>query len=597
MAGVFDSATLKMWHGGAFKNGCNGDLIYVGGKAKTFEIDPDALCLHWLMDLAKSCGNYNVIEGFFYRIPKDTTENCLRKVENDDTVREMLELMKNSRCLEVYVLHGLKVPALTPTVRREKLPIQRAPQVRSSPRIISPTKLNTDVNPHTFGEKDSPQKAPASSKKQKKDAHTSVAATNSSLLNQSPQPIQSIPNTLSKETQATTSPLPQPSNTNNEILHNYDWIDPRPPSPIPWKELLEVELSGGSDSSDPNYIPGSEEKRRLEQINESGLEDLDELDFEEEDEEILDDELQYQSDSGDEEYILARQRVRDTTAKLVDNAKQIQKQAAKGQNIPHEGEAGEPSTVESGFQSEYEDSEEEIHTPPNSGDEALDDGRKRRSGLLVSKFTDFASFKWKVGQKFATRGEFKNAVAKYGILQGRDVHFTVSNKHRQQRLGVKCIESCPFYVYASWDSRRATVVVKTVKGEHSCQRNMKRNRQLKSTWVADQFLEVFKNRPHWPASEIQECVRKAYRMLVSKHFAYKVKYAAHKKLHGSMHDHYNKLGGYMEALKASSPDTYMEIQAKLEVEKTKAAECEDQFPLVKGKGIGPKLPILLIHLH
>ncbi|KAL2928950.1 putative hemoglobin and hemoglobin-haptoglobin-binding protein 3 [Bienertia sinuspersici] len=401
MAGIFDSATLKIWHGGAFKNGRNGDLIYVGGKAKTFEIDPDVLCLHWLMNLAKSCGNYKVIEGFFYLISKDTTENGLRKVENDDTVREMIELMKNSRCLEVYVLHGLNVPALTPT---------------------------------------------------------------------------SIPNTLSKETQATTSPLPQPSNTNNEILHNHDWMDPRPPSPIPLKDLLEVELSGESDSSDPNYIPGTEkgvgenplfgEVYTDEESEDS--EDLDELEFEEEDEEILDDELQYQSDSGGEEYILARQRVRDTIAKLVDDAKQIQKRAAKGQNIPDQGEAGEPSLVES------------------------DDRRKRRSGLLVSKFTDFASFKWKVGHKFAARGESKNAVAKYGILQGRDVHFTVSNKHMQQR-------------------------------------------------------------PHWPASEIQECVRKAYKMLVSKDFAYKVKYAAHKKLHGSMHDHYNKLGGYMEALKASSP--------------------------------------------
>ncbi|KAL2932379.1 hypothetical protein RDABS01_006398 [Bienertia sinuspersici] len=251
-------------------------------------------------------------------------------------MREMIELMKNSRCLEVYVLHGLGVPALTPT--------------------------------------------------------------------------------------------------------SY-----------PFERLARVELSGGSDSSDPNYIPGSEKgvgenplfgevytdeesedsgeyeeeelnatndgDEGLEQINESASEDLDELEFEEDDEEILDDELQYQSDSGDEEYILARQRVRDTTAKLVDNAKQIQKQAAKGQNIPDQGKAEEPSTVESGFQSEYEDSEEEIHTPPNSGDEALDDRRKRRSGLLVSKFTDFASFKWKVGQKFATRGDFKNAVAKYGIFK------------------------------------------------------------------------------------------------------------------------------------------------------------------------------------
>ena len=38
---------------------------------------------------------------------------------------------------------------------------------------------------------------------------------------------------------------------------------------------------------------------------------------------------------------------------------------------------------------------------------------------------------------------------------------------------------------------------------------------------------------------------------------YKVKYYAHKMLHGSMKEHYNKLGSYLEALKSKSLDTYM----------------------------------------
>ena len=44
-------------------------------------------------------------------------------------------------------------------------------------------------------------------------------------------------------------------------------------------------------------------------------------------------------------------------------------------------------------------------------------------------------------------------------------------------------------------------------------------------------------------------------MIIKKAFAYKVKYYAHKMIHVSMQEHYNKLRRYLEALK--STDTYM----------------------------------------
>ncbi|KAL2895892.1 NEDD4-binding protein 2 [Bienertia sinuspersici] len=83
---------------------------------------------------------------------------------------------------------------------------------------------------------------------------------------------------------------------------------------------------------------------------------------------------------------------------------------------------------------------------------------------------------------------------------------------------------------------------------------MESNRQLKASWVAQQFLEVFKSRPHWPVKEIMDTVRLAYKVIVKKNWAYKVKYLEHRKLHGSMKEHYHKLGRYIEALRSSSPE-------------------------------------------
>ena len=46
---------------------------------------------------------------------------------------------------------------------------------------------------------------------------------------------------------------------------------------------------------------------------------------------------------------------------------------------------------------------------------------------------------------------------------------------------------------------------------------------------------------------------RSYRVIIKKTLAYKVKYYAHKMLHGSMQEHYNKLVRYLEAVNSSSP--------------------------------------------
>ena len=68
---------------------------------------------------------------------------------------------------------------------------------------------------------------------------------------------------------------------------------------------------------------------------------------------------------------------------------------------------------------------------------------------------------------------------------------------------------------------------------------------------------MFKARPHWPSNEIIEIVMRAYRVIIKKTLANKVKYYTHKMLHRSTQEHYNKLGRYLQALKSTSPDTYM----------------------------------------
>ena len=101
--------------------------------------------------------------------------------------------------------------------------------------------------------------------------------------------------------------------------------------------------------------------------------------------------------------------------------------------------------------------------------------------------------------------------------------------------------------------------MKSVIPTHKYQRNMNKNRQLKSSWCAEQLITTFKSRPHVPLVEIVDLVREIFKMIISRDFAYKVKFNAHKKLHGSMKEHYSKVMNYFKALKQSSPNTHFTI--------------------------------------
>ncbi|XP_048489990.1 uncharacterized protein LOC125491950 [Beta vulgaris subsp. vulgaris] len=174
--------------------------------------------------------------------------------------------------------------------------------------------------------------------------------------------------------------------------------------------------------------------------------------------------------------------------------------------------------------------------------------------------TNWSTFTWRVVQRFRSREAFRDIVAHYAITQGTNLCFANSNKKKLLRLEAKCLPSCPFRVYGSWDKRRACFLVKAVNAEHCCSRNMTKNKQLKfGYWLARQLLEVFKSRPYWPGKEIQETRRQAYKVAIETSLAYRVKYVVHKMLHGSMKEHYNKHGRYLQAIQDADPNCHVDL--------------------------------------
>ncbi|KAL2942915.1 Biosynthetic peptidoglycan transglycosylase [Bienertia sinuspersici] len=281
------------------------------------------------------------------------------------------------------------------------------------------------------------------------------------------------------------------------FLNNYEWEDNRAESPLKWSELIGS-AGESSEEDDPLYEP--EYKKFCEGYEYDDDEEEDD-DFEVDDETLTEleddfslpdidlevepsqeveqtDYIQPESDESDDELREARDRVKNCNNSILQVALQLHKEACErnlgDQPQNNQAQSSAITTYQGGGTSDYEGSDEDIDRPTRS-EEELEGGNQSEKGELVQADTDFTKFRWKVGQRFTKGTEFKDAVTKYAVMQGRDVRYVISNKDKQ-RLGVKCVGGCPFYLYCSIHSRDATWLVKKVVNSHTCHRNMNKNR-------------------------------------------------------------------------------------------------------------------------
>ncbi|XP_074299118.1 uncharacterized protein LOC141630146 [Silene latifolia] len=162
---------------------------------------------------------------------------------------------------------------------------------------------------------------------------------------------------------------------------------------------------------------------------------------------------------------------------------QLQLEAASGKLSGQEAATFEGATTTGSIQlSDYDESGDEQETPGNSDEECIPGKRKRSSIPVVNERSDFNKLKWCVGISFPNRDLFRECVTRYAIAQGRDLTFDISDNTHGRKLGVRCKSGCPFRLYGCWDNQRAAFVVKSLDPNHTCQRTMETNRQLKSTW-------------------------------------------------------------------------------------------------------------------
>ncbi|KAL2937466.1 putative cytosol aminopeptidase [Bienertia sinuspersici] len=295
-------------------------LVYEGGKAKTFTSDCDELCYFDLVRLGKQCGEYEDIKGVYFLIPGLSLLNGLRMLCGDNEVVEFSRLATKYRCVDLYVCHKGDSPLICPT-ESESVQTHFQPMSENIPK--SPAKKLT------------PRRRP-----QKKE-HAIPTRTSPRIKNQKNASIATLENTNLCE-QPSILPLSKDT-TNTDVdpvgpnfLDDYEWIYPRPDEPIPINELIGY-VSDSSDESDLDYEPKDDHLTCEETSNAFVSEgDEDEIDdgVEQEietqflhEQQINDGNEGYDSENNDKEFWTARERVRICSSKLLEVAKQVQREA------------------------------------------------------------------------------------------------------------------------------------------------------------------------------------------------------------------------------------------------------------------------------
>lgn len=111
-------------------------------------------------------------------------------------------------------------------------------------------------------------------------------------------------------------------------------------------------------------------------------------------------------------------------------------------------------------------------------------------------------------------------------------------------MQARCTEPCKWKCYGSLETSTGHFKIKTLNLPHTCSLAV-RNKQLTSTWIARQYLNVFRYRPEITFKELAADIMLRYNCHVTRWKLYNARDKAIHMLRGTVAEHYAKLRSYM----------------------------------------------------
>ncbi|KAL4346419.1 hypothetical protein GQ457_17G005010 [Hibiscus cannabinus] len=167
---------------------------------------------------------------------------------------------------------------------------------------------------------------------------------------------------------------------------------------------------------------------------------------------------------------------------------------------------------------------------------------------------------WEVGMRFEDNIQFKEAVKKYSVANGVKLKFV---KNEPKRTRVHCRETCPWKLYASYDTRYDCYVVKTYNSEHMCFRNNK-STMLSCKMIQKHFRDIILMNPKMKVATLKEMCQTELGAYATYDMCRRARKAILKEMQGSYVEEFANLWGYAAELLRSNPGSTVSIQVDRE---------------------------------
>jgi hypothetical protein len=151
-----------------------------------------------------------------------------------------------------------------------------------------------------------------------------------------------------------------------------------------------------------------------------------------------------------------------------------------------------------------------------------------RFGFKSFREEDICNPIFKVGMMFELAVMLRKAITEYSLKNKVEIKVPCNEP---KRIRAHCDADCQWYLFASFDERAHGLLVKTYRGEHTCQKKWKLKR-CTSKWLAEKYVDSFRADQKMSLANFARVVQKDWNLTPSRSKLARARRLAMKKVMG-----------------------------------------------------------------
>lgn len=153
------------------------------------------------------------------------------------------------------------------------------------------------------------------------------------------------------------------------------------------------------------------------------------------------------------------------------------------------------------------------------------------------------------------------AITEYSVKNRVEIKMPRNDK---RRVWAHCAEGCQWNLYASWDSRVNSFVVKTCYPTHNCQKEWVL-RRCTSKWLAEKYIDSFRANEKMSITSFGRTIQKDWNLTPSRSKVARARRLIMKVIHGDEIKQYDSLWDYAQEVRTSNPSSsfYLNLAGNL----------------------------------